>query len=199
VSRLNGQLASQLRFAFERIAASYILFLLIRDVEPVEDITEIKRAQEEALSRAKLGSAGTLAGGIAHDFNNLLGHLARPSPASIVLVVEDEDPLRRAMSKMLGKRGVSVIEAGSGWAALDALRDRNNTIDVLFLDISLPGASGREVLEEARRLRPEMRVIVTSAYPEEMAATSLQSTIEHFIRKPYRLDDVMRLIDSTNS
>jgi CheY-like chemotaxis protein len=196
VSRLNGQLAGQLRFAFERIAASYILFLPIRHVEPVEDITEIKRAQEEALSRAKLESVGTLAGGIAHDFNNLL---ARPSSASIVLFVEDEDPLRRAVSKMLGKRGVSVIEAGNGWAALDAIRDRNNSIDVLFLDITLPGASGREVLEEARRLRPEMRVIVTSAYREEMAATSLQSTIEHFIRKPYRLDDVMRLIDSTNS
>ena len=39
----------------------------------VEDITEIKRTQEEAIRRQKLESVGTLAGGIAHDFNNLLG------------------------------------------------------------------------------------------------------------------------------
>jgi two-component system cell cycle sensor histidine kinase/response regulator CckA len=119
---------------------------------------------------------------------------ARPSNAATVLVVEDEDPLRQAVSKMLRKHGFSVIEVRDGSAALDAIRGPNNPIDVLLLDITLPGVSGREVLQEARRLRPEMRVVVTSAYPEGMAAASLQTTIEHFIRKPYRLDDFMRLL-----
>ena len=127
------------------------------------------------------------------------GRPAQVSHEAKVLVVEDEDSLRQAVSKMLRKRGVSVIEASEGWAALDAIRGQNNPIDVLLLDITLPGASGREVLQEARRLRPEMRVVVTSAYTEEMAAATLQGAIEHFIRKPYRLDDLMRLIESTKS
>ena len=95
---------------------------------------------------------------------------------------------------MLGKRGFSVIEAPDGTAALDAIREQKNSIDVLLLDITLPGASGREVLQEARRLRPEMRVLITSAYTEQMASAYLESTIEHFIRKPYRFDDLAQLI-----
>ena len=74
------------------------------------------------------------------------------------------------------------------------LQDENNLIHVLFLYITVPGATGCEVLQEARRLRPAMRVIATSAYTQEMAGASLQSTIEHFIRKPYRLDHLLHLI-----
>lgn len=128
-----------------------------------------------------------------------IGHPSPLSQATTVLVVEDEDPLRQAVSKMLVKSGFSVIEARDGSAALEAIRGQNNPIHVLLLDITLPGASSREVLQEARRLRPEMRVVVTSAYTEEMVAASLQGAIEQFIRKPYRLDDLVRLIDSTKS
>jgi nitrogen-specific signal transduction histidine kinase/CheY-like chemotaxis protein len=122
------------------------------------------------------------------------GQPAQESPATTVLVVEDEAGLRQAVSKMLGKRGFSVIEAPDGTAALDAIRGEGNPIDVLLLDITLPGASGREVLQEARRLRPEMRVVVTSAYTEEVAAEYLESKIEQFIRKPYVFKDLVRLI-----
>ena len=128
-----------------------------------------------------------------------IGHPASLSQAATVLVVEDEDPLRQATSKMLVKRGFSVIEARDGSAALEAIRGQNNPIHVLLLDITLPGTPSSEVLQEARRLRPEMRVVVTSAYTEEMAAASLQGAVEQFIRKPYRLDDLARLIDSTKS
>jgi CheY-like chemotaxis protein/two-component sensor histidine kinase len=123
-----------------------------------------------------------------------IGQPGGTSQAATVLIVEDEDPLREAVSKMLDRHGFSIIEARDGSAALDAIREQNDPIHVLFLDITLPGATGREVLQEARRLRPAMRVIVTSAYTEEMAGASLQSTIEHFIRKPYRLDHLLHLI-----
>jgi CheY-like chemotaxis protein len=122
--------------------------------------------------------------------------IAQPAQASqaTVLVVEDEPALRQAVSKMLAKRGFFIIEAPDGTAALDAIRGQKHPIDVLLLDITLPGASGREVLQEARRLRPEMRIVVTSAYPEEVAGSYLESTIEHFIRKPYRFEDLVRLL-----
>ena len=80
-----------------------------------------------------------------------------------ILIVEDEAFLRQAVSKIIRKAGLSAIEAADGSAALDVIRaDRH--IDVLLLDISLPGASSREVFEEASRLGPDMKVIVTSAY-----------------------------------
>ena len=63
--------------------------------------------------------------------------------------------------------------------------------------MTIPGVPSREVFEEARRLRPEMRVIVTSAYGADVAAASLQVSIERFIRKPYRLGDLVDLIRQT--
>jgi PAS domain S-box-containing protein len=113
---------------------------------------------------------------------------------STVLVVEDEAPLLQAVSKMLGKTGVQVIEAADGGTALNAIRTQQNRIDVVVLDITIPGASSREVFEEAVRLRPEVRVIVTSAYSEDVAAVALRGPIQQFLRKPYRLSDLLKLI-----
>jgi CheY-like chemotaxis protein len=118
---------------------------------------------------------------------------ARQSLAA-VLVVEDEAPLLQGVSKMLRKRGLSVIEAADGFAALDAIRAQDRPLDVVVLDITIPGASSREVFLEARRLRPETKVIVTSAYTRDVAAASLQSPILQFLRKPYQLSDLIDLI-----
>jgi DNA-binding NtrC family response regulator len=95
---------------------------------------------------------------------------------------------------MLNKSGFSVIEASDGSAAMKEMRAHKPTIDVLFLDMTLPGVPSREVFEEARRLRPQMRVIVTSAYAADVAAASLQVRIERFIRKPYSLVNLVDLI-----
>jgi two-component system, cell cycle sensor histidine kinase and response regulator CckA len=125
-----------------------------------------------------------------------IGRSSRQSHAAVVLVVEDENALRKPLSKMLSRHGFSVIEAGDGLAALDVIRKQSCAIDFLCLDTTLPGASAREVLEEAQRLRLEMKVIVTSAYTEEMAGVLLQSGIEHFLRKPYGFHDLVQLIDA---
>ncbi|MGA7239193.1 MAG: PAS domain-containing protein [Bryobacteraceae bacterium] len=117
-----------------------------------------------------------------------------PAPPFTILVVEDEDPLRQAASKMLRKAGYSVLEAGDGSSALDAVRTEKSAINVLLLDVTLPGSPSCAVLEEARRLRPDTKVIVTSAYNEDMAAAALHGTFERFIRKPYRLGDLADLI-----
>jgi two-component system, cell cycle sensor histidine kinase and response regulator CckA len=116
------------------------------------------------------------------------------SEAFTILVVEDEGPLRKAASKMLRKAGYSVLEAGDGSVALDRVRAENGAIDLLLLDVTLPGTPSCNVLAEARRLRPETRVIVTSAHNEDMAAAALHGRFERFIRKPYRLADLADLI-----
>jgi CheY-like chemotaxis protein len=120
----------------------------------------------------------------------------RKSRVTTVLIVEDEAPLRQAVSKMLDMTGAFVIEAADGGTALDALRTQENLIDVMVLDITIPGASSREVFEEALRLRPDVRVIVTSAYSEDVAAGSLRGPAQHFLRKPYRLADLAALIQT---
>jgi PAS domain S-box-containing protein len=138
----------------------------------------------------------TAAGGTEGTTPNI-GHAVRSSWQAAVLVVEDEDPLRQAVSKMLRKTGFSVIEASDGSAALEAIRGHTGPIDLLFLDITLPGTPSRVVFEEAKRLRPEMSVIVTSAYSQETAGASLQTEVERFLRKPYRLAATVDMIRQT--
>jgi len=118
---------------------------------------------------------------------------ALPS-AAVILIVEDEHPLRQSVSKLLRKRGFSVFEAGDGSAAIEMLRARAGSLDVMLLDITLPGASSRTVLEEARRAIPGIKVIATSAYNEETALASLHGPPDFFIRKPYRLRDLAELV-----
>ena len=124
---------------------------------------------------------------------------ARPSQQATVLFVEDEDTLRRAVLKMLNNGGLSVIEARDGNAALEAIRTHNSTIDVLFLDLTIPGIPSRQIFEEVKRLRPEVRVIVTSAYPKDTAEERLGGRVEWFMRKPFRISDLMSLVRQTLS
>jgi CheY-like chemotaxis protein len=119
----------------------------------------------------------------------------KPVPReATVLVVEDEDSLRHPVSTTLRKAGFTILEAGDGHAALDYIRAHKGRIDVLLLDISLPGVPSRQVFEEAGLLVPGAAVIVTSAYSRESAAAALSAPIPHFIRKPYRISDLMNLI-----
>jgi len=116
------------------------------------------------------------------------------SRLATVLVVEDEHPLREGVTKILSRMGFLVIEAADGFAALEALRTPQRHIDVLVLDLTIPGPSSRQVFDDARRLRPEMSVIVTSAYGQDFATTSLQCPVQHFLRKPFRVRDLADLI-----
>jgi two-component system, cell cycle sensor histidine kinase and response regulator CckA len=115
-------------------------------------------------------------------------------------VVEDEEILRVPVAKALRRRGFSVLEASDGSAAMNLIRARANDIDVILLDVTLPGVSSREILEQARRIRAELKVIVTSAYGEEtVSATFAGLGFERFIRKPFPLGDLVQLVSDTLS
>jgi PAS domain S-box-containing protein len=123
------------------------------------------------------------------------GPLERAEPAGRVLVVEDEDMLRNAVSRMLRLKGVEVLEAADGDAALQIIRESAQPIATLLLDITLPGAPSRLVFAEARRLHPETRVILTSAYSEATLDESFPGMrFDAFIRKPYPLSRLLDLL-----
>jgi CheY-like chemotaxis protein len=124
----------------------------------------------------------------------------QPQMRSNILIVEDEPVLLNAVSKMLQRRGFSVIEASDGSSALELIRAHKDRIDAMLLDVTLPGATSREVFEEAERLRPNLVAILTSAYSQESAAGSFGGlTLDHFIRKPFQIDDLVNLLQETLS
>ena len=126
--------------------------------------------------------------------------LAVPSQHGTVLVVEDEDQLRQAVVKMLRKSGFEVFEAADGSSAIDLLRADGGKIDVILLDMTIPGASSHEVVAEAANAKPNIRVILTSAYSQEMIAGAMSPPqIHSFIRKPFQFEDLLNTLRSSFS
>ena len=120
---------------------------------------------------------------------------ASPAPRRTILIVEDEQALLYAISKLLERRGFSVIQASNGTAALELIRKHQDRIDAMLLDATLPGASSREVLDEAERLRPELVAVLTSAYSRDTVAASFAGlTIADFVRKPFQIGDLVTLL-----
>jgi PAS domain S-box-containing protein len=115
--------------------------------------------------------------------------------SGVVLLVEDEEPLRLAVAKMLRKGGFRVLEAGDGRAAVDLFQASESPIDVVLLDMTLPSMSGREVFAELRRIRPDVKVILTTAYSEDTALLNIGDQRPwRFIRKPYGLAELAEVL-----
>jgi PAS domain S-box-containing protein len=112
-----------------------------------------------------------------------------------VLVVEDEETLRLAVSKALRKGGFLVMEASDGFGAMELLRAHKDEIDAVLLDVTLPGIASREVFGEIQRMRPDLKVIVTSAYSRETVDAFFTGLrVEYFVRKPFLLADITHLL-----
>ena len=117
--------------------------------------------------------------------------------AGTILLVEDEETLSLAVTKMLRKRGFSVLHAADGILAVDLFRAHQPAIDVVVLDLTLPAMSGEQVFRELRMIQPDVRVILTTAYGREKALTALGGLQPwHFLRKPYVFGELMNLLES---
>src|SRR6516162_301560 len=115
-----------------------------------------------------------------------------------VLMVEDSAALRTAVSEALRMQGFAVIEAGDGTAAVEELRAHADDIDVIVLDVMLPGIPSWEVLREARRLRPGIKIILMSAYCRDYVWRYFEGrAIDGFLEKPFDLGDVLGMLQET--
>ena len=125
-----------------------------------------------------------------------------PMPGRI-LVVEDDPEVLDVTVEMLRGFGYEVLTAPDGPSALAVLR-RDAEIDVLFTDIVMPrGMNGVELAREARRLRPNVRVLLASGYPAAVLAADHGASDDGefaFLGKPYRraeLADKLRALQET--
>jgi CheY-like chemotaxis protein len=121
-----------------------------------------------------------------------------------VLLIEDEELLRNTLSRLLRIKGFYVTEAADGRSALDIFRSNPLHVDVVLLDMSLPQMSGREVFDELRRIRPDVKVVLTTGYSQERVLSGMGDDQGwKFVRKPYevaRLCDVIQeLLGKTKS
>lgn len=118
------------------------------------------------------------------------------SPRRTVLIVDDEDIVRRAGRRLLEALGYEVLEADDGDVALDVWEERGSEIDLVILDMMMPRLDGCDALAELRRRAPDLKVLMTSGYSErEVLARSGEHRPDGFIPKPFRLKQVEAAID----
>jgi CheY-like chemotaxis protein len=118
-----------------------------------------------------------------------------PTRRGTILVVDDEDAVRRFLQRALKGMGWDVIEAEDGPRALALFAERHAEIDVVVLDVSLPGLSGADVFREVRRLVPDVRVILSSGFNEQEATARFAGKgLAGFLQKPYTIDQLQRAL-----
>jgi signal transduction histidine kinase len=117
------------------------------------------------------------------------------APRQKVLIVDDEDVVRNFLSGVLEDKGLEIYEATNGADAVDLFKRNHNTIDLVILDMIMPGMKGDEVLKEIRRHRPEAKVIICSGFMTEEQRDRLRELrIEGFLDKPFRDKELLETV-----
>ena len=110
-----------------------------------------------------------------------------------ILVIEDEEVVRRTTILVLERYGYAALAAADGVEGLDVLQREGEGIDLVLLDLSMPRLSGSEVLAEIRALRPELKVVLCTGY------TSSEWDFEGIagvVQKPFKGEDLARAVRS---
>lgn len=115
----------------------------------------------------------------------------KASVGEVILVVEDNSRVRRLTLARLQELGYRVLESSSGPEALEVL-DENETIDLIFSDLVMPGGmSGYDLCDEVRQRRPGIKVLLTSGYAEKLVNAERPADKQiKVLRKPYRQADL---------
>jgi signal transduction histidine kinase/CheY-like chemotaxis protein len=118
----------------------------------------------------------------------------------VVLVVDDDDYILHAVYVSLESFGYSVLLANSGAAALRIFEERSEQIDLVLLDMLMPGMSGADTFRALRAIRPDVKVLMSTGFaPDEAAQRFNDEGLAGFLRKPYDPDqlagEVQRIIE----
>ncbi len=106
-----------------------------------------------------------------------------------VLLVEDEPMVRSVAERALTRHGYQVITADNGEEALDVLA-RGEPIDLLISDVVMPGMDGPTMVREARKSRPELKILFISGYAEEQLRKSIDIENVNFLPKPFSVTEL---------
>ncbi|MDP8214333.1 MAG: response regulator [Candidatus Euphemobacter frigidus] len=109
----------------------------------------------------------------------------------IILLVDDEEDFRVSIGIRLKWFGYTVIEAASGEDALKVLEERKKGVDLVLLDMIMPGMDGAEAFEKMRKLIPGLSVIICTGYAlDETTQEMLQKGAAAFLQKPFKPDEL---------
>jgi len=112
-----------------------------------------------------------------------------------ILVVDDEYLVRELLKGILSETGARLLEAENGEDALEIYARHQHEIDLVILDVIMPGMKGDEVLRRIRKTHGDMKVVISSGFMSEQQRAKLKELrVDGFLDKPFKDDDALSLI-----
>ncbi len=112
-----------------------------------------------------------------------------------ILVVDDEDHVRNVTEMMLAQFGLDVVGASDGVEAVEVIREKGDSIDLVVMDLTMPRMSGEEAFQEMRAICPDLKIVMTSGYNEMDTSGNLsRQDIFDFLQKPFDLENLIATV-----
>jgi DNA-binding NtrC family response regulator len=118
-----------------------------------------------------------------------------PHGSETILVVEDEEEVRKLAVRILQRQGYTVLDAPDGDGALVICGERKDPIHLILTDVVMPGMSGRQLADRLGSFHPEMKVLYMSGYTDN--AITHHGVLEkgmNYIQKPFTVDSLIRKV-----
>lgn len=114
-----------------------------------------------------------------------------------ILVIDDEEVLRVLSQSILKECGYIVTVAEDGFKGVDLYRKNNDGIDLIILDMSMPGISGKETFIELKQINPEVKILLASGFiKDDRIQDLLNLGLEDFIQKPFDFIELSEKVDA---
>lgn len=108
-----------------------------------------------------------------------------------VLVVDDEHLIRELFNDLLEDEGYNIMSAANADEALNIIKENPHKVDVIFLDIMMPGKTGLEIMDDINQLAPESAIIIMTAYPSmDYAIEAIKKGVYDFLKKPLVIEQI---------
>lgn len=109
-----------------------------------------------------------------------------PTAPQTILVVEDDQAIRRLIVRTLSRHGFDALEARSGLDGLAVYQDKLNTIKLVIVDMVMPGMSGLDLAAELERRQPDVKILYISGFGDSIAMESIARQWPEFVLlKPF--------------
>ncbi len=106
----------------------------------------------------------------------------------LVLVIDDEEAVREAVTDILEFAGFSVITAVDGEKGIELFKAHQQEVDLVLLDLSMPGLNGADTCREIRNIDPDAKIILSSGYDEALVSGQFVGQgLAGFLQKPYNM------------
>lgn len=118
-----------------------------------------------------------------------------PGGRETILLVDDEEVITEVTGRLLSELGYTIISAGSGNEAVAIYALRHTVIDLVIIDMIMPGLSGSDTFDQFKAINPSVRAILSSGYSLNGKAQAIMDKgVRVFLQKPYRLQDLAKKI-----